>query len=263
MALQTSGPISLLDIQNEFGGPTPIVITNYYRGGSYVQNISTNNNVPTSGPIALTNFYGATNQALYCSVSGGGTVQSTTSYTFTLTATTNVPSPSYAWTTTGGTLSATTGSSVTLTFSDSPNNIVSEVVTCTVNGSYSGSATCTIKNGSLSCFTGDTRILTALGYQRFDELPEEFSIINLTGFHRAKLIVHENSEEPMRQMGRHLVTERHLIKVGEMWVPASDLFHEKVAIKPRTVYNAHVITDNEADRHYLLENGLVAHNIKA
>lgn len=60
MALQTSGAISLLDIQNEFGGSNPININEYYRGGAYVPNITQNNNVPTSGTISLSNFYGAT-----------------------------------------------------------------------------------------------------------------------------------------------------------------------------------------------------------
>ena len=36
MALQTSGTISFLDLQNEFGGSNPIAISEYYRGGAYV-----------------------------------------------------------------------------------------------------------------------------------------------------------------------------------------------------------------------------------
>jgi len=36
MALQTSGPISFADIQAEYGGSQPILITEYYRGGTYV-----------------------------------------------------------------------------------------------------------------------------------------------------------------------------------------------------------------------------------
>jgi hypothetical protein len=59
MTLQTSGPISLVDIQAEFGGPTPITLENYYRGGSYVLATDYAPNVPVSGPISLSNFYGA------------------------------------------------------------------------------------------------------------------------------------------------------------------------------------------------------------
>jgi hypothetical protein len=59
MTLQTSGPISLVDIQTEFGGPTPIKLENYYRGGAYVLTTDYAPNVPASGPISLSDFYGA------------------------------------------------------------------------------------------------------------------------------------------------------------------------------------------------------------
>lgn len=49
MALQTSGPISLLDVQNEFGGSNPIGMNEYYGAAS---------GVPTSGAIGLNAFYG-------------------------------------------------------------------------------------------------------------------------------------------------------------------------------------------------------------
>ena len=60
MALQSSGAISLSDIQTEFGGSNPISLSEYYRGGAYVT--SNNGNVPTSGVITLSNFYGAVRQ---------------------------------------------------------------------------------------------------------------------------------------------------------------------------------------------------------
>lgn len=56
MTLPASGPISLLDIQTEFGGAAPIGTDEYYRGGSYVT--SNNTSVPTSGAISFSNFYG-------------------------------------------------------------------------------------------------------------------------------------------------------------------------------------------------------------
>ena len=76
MALQETGPISLQDIHAEFGGPTPIVLSNYYRGGSYVPNTPPNDSVPTSGTIKLTDFYGASN-APYAT---GGTVNTSGGY---------------------------------------------------------------------------------------------------------------------------------------------------------------------------------------
>jgi hypothetical protein len=51
--------ISLGDLQTEFGGSNPISISEYYRGGSYVPNTSINDQVPTSGTISLSDFFGA------------------------------------------------------------------------------------------------------------------------------------------------------------------------------------------------------------
>lgn len=54
MPLQSSGPISLNDIQNEFGGSNPISLSEYYSGGLYVSDPS----IPSSGAIRLSDFYG-------------------------------------------------------------------------------------------------------------------------------------------------------------------------------------------------------------
>jgi len=67
MTLPTSGTITLLEIATEFGGSAPYSLTNYYRGGSHVPNTSTNANIPTSGLISLTNFYGASVVSSLCS----------------------------------------------------------------------------------------------------------------------------------------------------------------------------------------------------
>ncbi len=60
MALQTSGAITLSDIQTEFGGSNPIGLSEYYAGGLYVPSgtSGTNGAVPTSGEIAVSDFYG-------------------------------------------------------------------------------------------------------------------------------------------------------------------------------------------------------------
>jgi hypothetical protein len=47
------------DIRAEFGGATPLSLSNYYRGGSRVPNYPINNNIPTSGTIKFSDFYGA------------------------------------------------------------------------------------------------------------------------------------------------------------------------------------------------------------
>lgn len=56
MTLQTSGAISLSDIQTEFGGTNPISLNEYYRGGSNIPSSVTD--VPASGAIQLDDFYG-------------------------------------------------------------------------------------------------------------------------------------------------------------------------------------------------------------
>ena len=361
MTLQTSGPISFANIQTEYGGSTTnIKLSTYYRGSPYVPDNTNNINIPTSGPIALGEFYGEsvanpisvtyqgatsgnspstsftlnvgspalpnaynwttsvgslssasvqeptlsisgvangatlsitttctvtvgihtysasenfswtnTTPNETVSISGGGSVSGTastgTSYGFTLTASGTPTTPSsYTWSTTAGYFNTTSGSVVVLTLFTTADNITTATVTCVMNvggTNYTAQTTCTVVNKY--CFSGCTRILTSEGYKRFDELPDEFYVINHTGIHKAKLLVHENSLEPMRRMGNHLVTERHLIKVGDNWVPASDLFHEPVPVEPRTVYNCHVLTEDTNDHHYLLENGLTVHNIKA
>jgi len=59
MALPVSGPISLADIQAEFGGTNPASLNEYYKGGAFVLNTDFAPNVPTSGTIGLSDFYGA------------------------------------------------------------------------------------------------------------------------------------------------------------------------------------------------------------
>ena len=62
MAIKSSGSLSFVDIWNEFGGPVPASLGSYYRGGSLVPNgPAENNNIPTSGTIRFSNFYGASN----------------------------------------------------------------------------------------------------------------------------------------------------------------------------------------------------------
>ena len=50
MALPTSGTLTLLDIQNEFGGSNPIGLNEYYGAAA---------GIPTSGAISIDDFYGA------------------------------------------------------------------------------------------------------------------------------------------------------------------------------------------------------------
>lgn len=83
MTLQSSGAISLANIQTEFGGSNPISLSEYYRNGAYVG--STNTSVPTSGTISMSQFYGTSSVVPFQFMggkvfksSGGSTTQTAT-----------------------------------------------------------------------------------------------------------------------------------------------------------------------------------------
>jgi hypothetical protein len=60
MPLPTSGPLTLANIQTEFGGVNPIGLNEYYAGGGRVPpgTTGTYGAVPSSGAISIRNFYG-------------------------------------------------------------------------------------------------------------------------------------------------------------------------------------------------------------
>jgi hypothetical protein len=73
MAVPT-GTVTLADIQQEFGGTEPISLSEYYRGGAYVPDGAGTALIPTSGPISLSNFRGASKTVTitYALIGGGG-----------------------------------------------------------------------------------------------------------------------------------------------------------------------------------------------
>ena len=57
--LPASGPISLGQLQTEFGGTNPAGLGEYYRGGNEVPDTGATLNIPTTGnPLSLSDFYG-------------------------------------------------------------------------------------------------------------------------------------------------------------------------------------------------------------
>ena len=58
MTLPNSGSLALSQIQSEFGGSNPISLSEYYRGGPLVASIPNTSPIPSSGTIAVSNFYG-------------------------------------------------------------------------------------------------------------------------------------------------------------------------------------------------------------
>ena len=66
MALPFNGPISLIDIQTEFGGSSPQELHEYYRAGTHVPSNPTTMHIPTGSAgttISLFDFYGSSNNA--------------------------------------------------------------------------------------------------------------------------------------------------------------------------------------------------------
>lgn len=126
----------------------------------------------------------------------------------------------------------------------------------------------TVTIETTTCFTGNVEIKTPSGLRRLDSLPanEAFEIVNETGTHQALLVTHNGYAGEMISIdGDRLVTPTHLMKVGsDLWASAD----KKYPANPRqyfrgTVYNLHILSNDEADHHYCLFNGDVAHNIKA
>lgn len=67
MTLQSSGAISLSQVQTEFGGANPISMSEYYAGGANVPGATSgvNGAVPASGAISMSKFYGTADAAAF------------------------------------------------------------------------------------------------------------------------------------------------------------------------------------------------------
>ena len=116
MTLPSSGPLTLANIQTEFGGSNPISLSEYYAGGAYVPagTSGTYGAVPSSGTISIRNFYG-TSKILDTQTVTRGTASTGSD-------------PYYNWAGYSGTGSPTFGS-----ISDGTSNIYSGA---TINGLY-------------------------------------------------------------------------------------------------------------------------------
>ena len=152
MAMQTSGPISIQDLKIFFGAGGTRGMSDFYRGGTFVPDISANSGIPTSGEIALGDFYGSQAQRTVTvsptSQSANGTGSSYTWNPVTVTYAGGIPS-SVVWSfsfTSGGTFSYTT-SNGGLTATPSVSGVVD---------SCSGTLVCTVtfvdETKTASCF---------------------------------------------------------------------------------------------------------------
>lgn len=57
MPIPATGPVSLAQIQTEYGGANPISLDEYYRGGANVPANSTTTTIPASGAISFDQFH--------------------------------------------------------------------------------------------------------------------------------------------------------------------------------------------------------------
>lgn len=93
MTTPSSGPLGLLDIQNEFGGSNPIGIDEYYAGGPFVA--AGTAGIPSSGVIGIGDFYNKS-AVNYGSVSiSAGSVAEGNTVVFTYTPVSGVPNGTY------------------------------------------------------------------------------------------------------------------------------------------------------------------------
>lgn len=112
------------------------------------------------------------------------------------------------------------------------------------------------------CFTGNVRVKTSKGFLKFEDMPSVVEVLNETGFHFADLQVHEGKYRMVHIGDGRMVTTDHLIKHEGSWLPAGDVFQGKRVQFTGRVYNLHVRSDNPDDQHYVLDDGIVAHNLK-
>jgi hypothetical protein len=116
-------------------------------------------------------------------------------------------------------------------------------------------------NGRNNCFCGNTRLLTQRGDVRFCELTLADQVMTRNGLRPiADIQVHEDFNGEMRHMGNgELVTPEHIFLEEGGEVEAQTLYAETASFTG-AVYNLHVQTDDDGERHYMLLNGRCAHN---
>jgi len=181
MPLQSSGnPISLGDIQTEFGGASPTSISEYYKGGTYVPNTATNSGVPTSGTISLGDFYGASAAGTTptYSVTAPASINEGSSDTISVTTTNVANGTTLYWTVTPSGDFATASGSFSIN-----SNAGFFTVTPTADSTTEGPETGTIqiRTGSTSgtIVASDTFTINDTS-QNVDNTPNSFGFINTT-----------------------------------------------------------------------------------
>ena len=74
MAIKSAGTfLRISEIASEFNDPVPNQMSEFYRGGGKVNDVATNNSVPTSGAIKIGDFYGCGNAVTVACPAGNNT----------------------------------------------------------------------------------------------------------------------------------------------------------------------------------------------
>lgn len=140
--------------------------------------------------------------------------------------------------------------------------------------------------GGGACFSGNTRVRTPRWFYRtalaFHDLPDRVRISTVFGPRWARVIRRQYTGW-MHDMGNgELVTPPHrILRQDEMidaasllvvatkcaaffdaeWLPASDIWPERVWVENVTVFTLEIETERDEERHFILGNGRVAHNL--
>ncbi|MGC2694895.1 MAG: hypothetical protein WA738_03810 [Candidatus Angelobacter sp.] len=155
----------------------------------------------------------------------------------------------------GGTVTyfATTARSDLTKFNDIV--VVGQVTTALGGGGFGTGG------GSGACFSGNTGFRVPNGTMKFKDAPGRLEITTLAGPRWARL-KRSGYSGWMHDMGNEeLVTPGHLIKVTDVsWSPASRLWPVMEEFEG-DVFTLEVETEFDDERHFILENGSVAHNL--
>lgn len=148
MSIPTTGSVSLLTIQTEFGGVEPISISEYYKSAGSVPDTTLNTSIPTTGDLSISNFRGSS-KTTFSVLPNSTNINEGDTVTFTV-STTDFGSGTLYWT-----LSTISGTITNGDFS-SPSSVLSGGSVSVVNNL--GSVSFTLANDALTEGTESFRL---------------------------------------------------------------------------------------------------------
>jgi hypothetical protein len=114
------------------------------------------------------------------------------------------------------------------------------------------------------CFSPNVKVDTCNGPVEFGKMPQQLVVMTEFGPMMADVLSHEFDGIMIDMGDGELVTFDHLLKRGDKYIAAKDALPDNPRVPYKgLVYNLSIHTNDEAQRHYVLANGEVAHNRKA